>query len=560
MTYNTNTFNKVSLFIVSLFFTSVIIAQSIEIVSYGENPLEVNPLLGSNLTINYKYTSETGSTGNHIYIGLEILDASNTYQSTVSDITLNNQLVGNNTQSSIDFFIGSVHTLSENLPNGHYYQIKAILYKSGGWTENAWAGHWNTPSLSLQDTSNTTFSSNSIVKGADVSWMTEMESNGFIWKDNNGTSKELLPLLKEYNLDAVRLRVWVDPSISGANGWCDIEDFVKKAKLAKAQNMDIMVCIHYSDWWADPGKQNKPAAWSSFSVSQLETAVANHTTDILTALNIEGITPKWVQIGNETNDGMLWTTGKASTGGFTNYAKFLNAGSNAVKAYNNSIKTILHIASGNNNSLFRWNIDGLLNNGFVINRFDIIGMSLYPETGNWKKMVDDTYANMLDLKSRYNKDVLMAEVGFSSSTPDIAYQFLVYMIEKTKQAEGLGVFYWEPIAHKNWNSYSKGAWDDDGSPSVVMDAFINQGTLNTEKLAIENNHLFSICPNPSNNFITIKSLNDKITSIKIYDITGKLIKRIKGERASETINISKLLTGIYVLKINNSKSMQFLKK
>ena len=232
--------NKISVIILSLFFTSVLFAQSIEVVSYGENPLEVSPLLGTNLTVNYKYNSEPGSAGNHIYIGLEILDANNTYQSTVAEVTLNNQPVGNNTQNSTNFFISSIHTLSENLPIGYYYQVKAILYASGSWEENASAGHWNTPALILQDTSGFRFNENVISKGADISWMTEMESKGYVWKDNNGTIKELIPLLKEYDLDAVRLRVWVNPENSDANGWCDIEDLVQKAILAKASNMDIL--------------------------------------------------------------------------------------------------------------------------------------------------------------------------------------------------------------------------------------------------------------------------------------------------------------------------------
>jgi arabinogalactan endo-1,4-beta-galactosidase len=539
---------------------NALISQSIEVTSFVNNPVEVNPLVGGNITVNYSYSSETGSAGNHIYIGLEILDSSDSYQSTVAGTTLTNQQVGNNIQNSVEFFIGSSNKLTSDLPTGHYYQVKAILYASGGWTENAWAGYWNTPALILQDTSGFVFSTNPISKGADVSWMTEMESNGFEWKDNFGTTRELLPLLNEYQLDAVRLRVWVDPSVSGANGWCDIDDFVDKAILADAQNMDIMVCIHYSDWWADPEQQNKPSAWTGYTVAQLETAVASHTTDILTALSAEGITPKWVQIGNETNDGMLWTTGKASAGGFSNYAKFLNAGSNAVKTYNSAIKTILHIASGNDNSLFRWNIDGLLNNGFVFNRFDIIGMSLYPNETNWISMVDDTYDNMIDLKTRYNKDVMMVEVGFSNNKPDISHQFLTYMIEKTRQANGQGVFYWEPIARSPFTSYSKGAWDQDGSPSVAMEAFIDNSTLNTESLEIENNQLFSIFPNPSNQLITVKSSRDIIKSMKIYDITGKLIKNIdEAFELSKTINISELQVGIYVLKINNSKSLKFFK-
>ena len=557
-----NKSNKILKIVVSvlvLLFTKISLAQSIEIVSHSENPLEVSPLLGANLTINYIYTSEAGSTGNHIYIGLEILDTNNNYQSTVADVTLNNQPVGNNTQQSVTFFIGSIHKLSNNLPAGHYYQTKAILYQSGGWTENAWAGHWNTPALVLQDTNGYNFSSKTISKGADISWMTEMESKGYNWKDNEGNSKELIPLLKEYDIDAVRLRVWVNPENSGANGWCDIDDLAAKAEKAKNNGLDIMLSIHYSDWWADPGKQNKPNAWSNFSVSQLETAVKNHTNDILNALNTKGITPKWIQIGNETNDGMLWTTGKASTGGFANYANFLNAGANAVKTFNNNIKTILHLAKGNDNALYRWNIDGLLNNGFQINNFDIIGMSLYPDENNWKTYVDDTYNNMIDLTSRYNKEVMMVEIGFSYSRQDITYQFITYMIEKTKQANGLGVFYWEPIARSPFTSYSKGSWDSDESPSIAMDAFLDKSTLSVENIKKSSRIDFNVYPNPSISKIIINALENQVKIIKLYNIKGSLLIEKKGKKSSLEIDISKLTTGIYFININNKVIKKIVK-
>ncbi|MGK0412130.1 MAG: arabinogalactan endo-1,4-beta-galactosidase [Polaribacter sp.] len=542
----------------------VLYSQAIEIVSYGENPLIVDPLTGSNLTVNYKYTSEAGSSGNHLFIGLEILDENNNYVSYINGATLENQTAGIDKTGSVSFFVGSSNKTSADLPSGHYYQVKAVLFASGGWTENAWAGYWNSPALNLEIDGKQQFSTNKIAKGADISWMTEMESKGYTWKDNEGTAKELMPLLKEYDLEAVRLRVWVNPENSGANGWCDIDDLVAKAEKAKANNLDIMICVHYSDWWADPGQQTKPAAWTNYTIAQLENAVANHTTEILTALQAKGITPKWIQIGNETNDGMLWTSGKASAGGFANYAKFLNAGANAVKSFNSSIKTILHIASGNDNNLFKWNIGGLLNNGFQIDTFDIIGMSLYPDENNWKSYVDATYNNMLDMKSRYNKDVMMVEVGFSNNNPDVAHQFLTYMIERTKQAQGLGVFYWEPIAHGNFTSYSKGAWDDDGSPSVVMDAFMEQSVLNTGSFELKNNSLFQIYPNPSAHSITIKTLDANLDinleTIHIFDVTGKKIRTVQAAGTITTINISTLKSGIYILKMNNTHSLRFLKK
>ena len=533
-----------------LLLSTISFSQSIDIVSFNENPLEVSPLLGVDLTVNFKYSSEVGATSNHIFIGLEILDSNDQYVSYINGIVLESQQAGTDIENSASFFIGSIHKLSADLPAGQYYQVKATLYASGGWTENAWAGYWNSPMLTLQDTNGYDFSTKSISKGVDISWMTEMESEGYTWKDNAGNTKELMPLLKEYDLNAVRLRVWVNPENSDANGWSDIDDLVIKAEKAKANNLDIMICIHYSDWWADPGQQTKPAAWSNYSVSQLETAVSNHTSDILNALQAKEITPKWVQIGNETNDGMLWTTGKASAGGFGNYAKFLNAGANAVKTFNTNIKTILHLASGNDNGLFQWNIGGLLNNGFQINNFDIIGMSLYPDLDNWKSNVDATYDNMIDLKSRYNKEVMMVEIGFSYSRQDITYQFLTYMMEKTKQANGLGVFYWEPIARSPFTSYSKGAWDADGSPAIAMDAFLDKSTLSVENFKSLDG-VFNVYPNPSKSIITINALENRVNTIKLYSLNGNILIEKKGNYKNLDVDISKLTAGIYFIKINN---------
>ena len=544
---------KTTLFLIFIVLKIGVIAQSIEIISLVNNPVEINPFTGGNVIVNFKYTSETGSTGNNIFIGLEILDSNNNYKSSITGKTLLNQQAGNNTQSSVDLFISSYNTLSGNLTNGDYYQVKAILYESGTWVGNAWAGYWNTNPLIIQDTSGISYSTNTISKGADISWMTEMEFNGYSWKDNNGNTRDLMPLLTDYELNAIRLRVWVDPNNSGANGWCDIDDLVNKSKLADAENLDIMICIHYSDWWADPSTQTKPAAWVGLSVSQLETAVYNHTYDILNALGNENIVPKWVQIGNETNDGMLWPTGKASTGGFSNYAKFINAGTSAVKNYNSNIKTIIHLANGNDNGLFLWNIDGLLNNGLLANRIDVIGMSLYPDESNWISLVDDAYNNTIDLQSRYSKDVMVVEVGFSNNRPDISYQFLTYIIEKTRQANGLGVLYWEPIAHGNFTNYSKGAWDIDGSPSIAMDAFKDLGIQNVEDNNFLKNENFKIIPNPTKKFLKIELNSQDDHLLLIFNIIGEKLIEISNYKDMQKIDVSKLKNGIYIIKINNSE-------
>lgn len=530
--------------------------QSISVESFT-SPLEVSPLLGGNLQIDLKYTSQAGSPGNNLYIGLEELDENNQFVRTVDGVSLENQSAGTDVTLTVNLFVGTIQPLSNDLDSGHYYQIIARLY-TNTWDELASAGYWNTSSLETENEIPYNFNTFPISKGADVSWMSEMESDGYSWQDNDGNLKQLMPLLKEYDLDAVRLRVWVDPDSSPANGWCDIDDMVAKAQLADAEGMDVMVCIHFSDHWADPGQQNKPAAWSSYSVSQLETAVANHTTDILNALDAVNITPKWVQIGNETNDGMLWNTGKASTGGFENYASFINAGSNAVKTFDASIKTILHLSNGYDQSLYNWNIGGLINNGLNSNNIDIIGMSLYPEENNWKDLVDQTYDNMVNIRNTYNKDAMVVEIGFSNSRPDITYQLIVYMIERTRQAQGLGVFYWEPIARSPFTNYAKGAWDSDGSPSVAMDAFKNESTLSFDDFITDSNKI-NIYPNPSSREIKIDLGDLIIHSVEIFSLTGRLVKTIGYSLEQESIDISTLSSGIYFIRVNNQHQFKLIK-
>ncbi|MES1198256.1 MAG: glycosyl hydrolase 53 family protein [Chitinophagaceae bacterium] len=305
-----------------------------------------------------------------------------------------------------------------------------------------------------------------IAKGADVSWLTQMEASGKKFYNNTGTEQECMLILKNLGMNAIRLRVWVDP----ANGWNNTADVVAKALRAKALGLKIMIDFHYSDSWADPGKQTKPAAWASQDFATLKQSLATHTTSVLNTLKTNGITPTWVQVGNETNDGMLWPDGKASTN-MSNFAQLVIAGYNAVKAVDASIKVIVHISNGYDNNLFRWIFDGLKNNGA---QWDIIGMSLYPSASNWSTLNSQCFTNMNDMVSRYNKDVMVLEVGMSWDQATACNSFLADLITKVKSVSGgrgVGVFYWEPEAYNNWQSYSLGAFDNNGKPTAALNAF-----------------------------------------------------------------------------------------
>lgn len=306
----------------------------------------------------------------------------------------------------------------------------------------------------------------SFAKGADISWLTQMEGSGKIFYNSNGTAQDCFQILKNLGINSIRLRVWVDP----AGGWNNTADVLAKALRAKAQGMRIMIDFHYSDSWADPGQQTKPAAWATQDFATLQTSVYDHTFNVLTTLKANGITPEWVQVGNETNDGMLWPTGKASLN-MANFAALVNKGYDAVKAVDASIKVIVQISNGFDNGLFRWIFDGLKNNGA---KWDVIGMSLYPTSANWSTLNSQCLTNMNDMVSRYDKPVMICEVGMSWDQAAACKSFLSDLISKVVSVsgnKGLGVFYWEPQAYNNWQGYTLGAFDNSGKPTVALNAF-----------------------------------------------------------------------------------------
>ncbi len=311
-------------------------------------------------------------------------------------------------------------------------------------------------------------------KGSDVGWLTQMEASGLKFYDSTGAQQDCLVLLKSLGMNSIRLRAWVNPSA----GWNNTADVIAKAKRAKALGMKLMIDFHYSDTWADPAHQTKPAAWANLNFQALQTALYNYTKGVMDTLKLNGIIPNWVQVGNETNDGMCWPDGgiSANNNSFANFAALINQGYNAVKSVSDTTKVIVHVSNGYDNTLFRWMFDGLVANGA---KFDIIGMSLYPSyaTGgvsSWATVNAQCLTNMNDMVSRYGKPVMLVEVGMPENDPATAKSFLADIILKNKSVaggNGQGVFYWEPECYNNWQGYILGAFDNSGKPTVAMNAF-----------------------------------------------------------------------------------------
>ena len=300
--------------------------------------------------------------------------------------------------------------------------------------------------------------------GADIGWLSQFENEGKVFKDSSGTKKNCMEILKEKGFNALRFRVWVNP----VNGYCNKRDVAYMAHRADSMGFKVMLDFHYSDYWADPAKQNKPAAWANHSFTQLLKDVYMHTYEVIDTLKSIGVTPKWVQIGNETDDGMLWEDGRASVH-MNNFAELIKSGYNAVKAVDCTIQVIVHISNGHDNKMFRWMFDSLKSNGA---KWDIIGMSVYPYWAKLPWAADDSLAviNMKDMINRYQSKVMVCETGYQFDQPIEAYKFLRDLIEKTKSLGGLGVFYWEPESYGN--GYQLGAWDPvTKQPTSALDAF-----------------------------------------------------------------------------------------
>ena len=320
-----------------------------------------------------------------------------------------------------------------------------------------------TSKIQAQSASQTTF-----VTGADVSWCSEMEADGKLFYNANGEQTELMALMKQIGMNVIRLRVWVNPENVYGN-WSNKADVLAKARRVKAQGLKLMIDFHYSDFFADPGRQTKPAAWQNMTLDQLKQAVADHTTDVLTALKGAGITPEWIQIGNETTGGMLWPDGQ-NYDSFVKYVQLHNAGYDAAKAVFPSSKVMVHVDNGWKWATLDWFFKAFSAQGA---RYDLIGLSLYPEKGNWKQYTDQTLDNIGRLHSQHGKESIICEVGMEWTEAETCRTFLTDLMARSK-ADGshcTGVLYWEPEGYHAWSKYSKAAFDNGGKPTVALDAF-----------------------------------------------------------------------------------------
>ncbi len=308
-------------------------------------------------------------------------------------------------------------------------------------------------------------------KGADIGWLPQMEATGYKFYDSDGKEKDCIQLLKDRGMNSIRLRVWVNPNDDKASGHCSKAETVTMALRAQKLGMRIMIDFHYSDSWADPAKQFKPKAWENHSFPELLNDVYNHTFDVINALKLSGVTPEWVQVGNEIPGGMLWPEG--STDNWKQLGQLLNKGYDAVKSVNKNIKVIVHVDEGNNNAKFRNFFDNATEQKV---RYDVIGLSYYPYwiKKDYTETIDDLQFNLNDMPKRYGKEVMVVEVGGEDDKIENTKKLLEATIKAVRNVpnnKGIGVLYWEPQGARSWSHYALSAWLENGQPSPALDAF-----------------------------------------------------------------------------------------
>lgn len=315
------------------------------------------------------------------------------------------------------------------------------------------------------------FASEPFWLGADISGTTANEARGHFTMNSDSVVTETTRLMHDYGMNATRLRVWVNPK----DGFSAPDDVLRMARRSQELGMPVMVDFHYSDTWADPGKQYPPEAWLGLTYEQTCEALARHTRETLQLLKDNGIDVRWVQVGNETTNGFLWPMGNFKENP-AQYAGLTKAGCAAVKEVYPEAKTIIHLDNGFDQALYDRVFDSLRDNGVT---WDIIGMSVYPywaikggrEESEIMTLVD-AMANIRHLKQKYGSEVMIVETGVDARQPVEGKRFIDALIRASRElTDGActGVFYWAPEIDAD-APYHLGAFSG-RRPTVIMDAF-----------------------------------------------------------------------------------------
>lgn len=296
------------------------------------------------------------------------------------------------------------------------------------------------------------------MRGADVSSLAQVEASGGRFFDLDGRPADLFKILKRHGFNWIRLRVWTQPK-----GKLVDDGVLELARRAKKEGFKLLVDFHYSDSWADPGKQRCPAVWEGLSAEEKVAAIEDYTRRAIAKFASGGARPDAVQLGNETNNGFVWPDGKIwgggseKAGGMEGFVALLKAAAKGARAAGKDMKTIVHLAEGGDNAKCRAVLDPLAAAGVD---FDMIGLSFYPY---WHGKTAGLKANMEDLAKRFGKPVAVVETSYAwtkghgdaktnvfpvdgnEASVEIQRSKVREVVDAVRAVEGgAGVFYWEP--------------------------------------------------------------------------------------------------------------------
>lgn len=317
------------------------------------------------------------------------------------------------------------------------------------------------------------------ILGADISWVDADIKRGQKFYDGS-QQKDILEILKDHKFNSVRLRLFVDPtaivpetneSPYSKQGYCGLEPTIAFGKKIKDVGMLFLLDFHYSDVWADPGKQYKPMSWRSLSYAELVKKVRSYTRESLEAFEKAGALPDMVQVGNEIVGGMIWPDG--STGKMKQFAELVNAGIDGVKDVSDDIEIFIHSIS--NKAPSSW-LSNLIKAGVKADRIDVYGLSYYEE---WHGTPNDLKKNLTDVTKNHNVKIAVAEYAeVHEQVNDIVFNL--------PGEKGYGTFVWEPT---RWHEK---LFDDNGKANSRIDLYpklstrYGNDTLPLKKAAVSN--------------------------------------------------------------------------
>lgn len=289
--------------------------------------------------------------------------------------------------------------------------------------------------------------------GADISFLPQLEDRGIKFSDK-GVQKDAVEILKEHGFNYIRLRLFNNPAAdkgySPKKGFCNLEHTKAMARRIKKAGLKFLLDFHYSDYWADPQQQYKPAAWNGLSFAQLEDSFYGYTKNVLLQLKAQNTLPQMIQVGNEINHGIVWPEG--SIDHIDGLAFLLKAGIKAINEVDPSIIIMLHIALGGQNDEARFFLDNMLARGV---QFDVIGLSYYPK---WHGTLDDLRNNLTDLTEHYKKDAIVVEYSqLKQEVNNIAFNL--------PHDRGKGSCIWEPL--NTWEAI----FDKDGKANNYINIY-----------------------------------------------------------------------------------------